>query len=149
MLAARPVFNNSCQWVGRWLLVLVSQAATVVVLISSTISTGADIPAVLRQGLLMRCDVCAVLCCVVLSCVVLTHRWPCSWSAWSLFCCLCSQSGRLGSWLKHVALLRARHPDSLALQVSAHILLQVTADILQQQPLAPGPVRACQYLTPH
>lgn len=68
----------------------------------------------------MLCEVCCCVLCRGMVCVVLTRRWPCSWSAWSLFCCLCSQSGRLGSWLKHVALLRARHPDSLALQVRAH-----------------------------
>eukprot|EP00879_Flechtneria_rotunda_P025874 GHRR01027529.1.p1 GENE.GHRR01027529.1~~GHRR01027529.1.p1 ORF type:complete len:731 (+),score=267.01 GHRR01027529.1:1020-3212(+) len=49
-------------------------------------------------------------------------RWPYSWRAWSLYCSCTAQLGRLQHWMKAVAALRAKHPDSLALQVlAAHV----------------------------
>lgn len=46
-------------------------------------------------------------------------KWPYSWRAWSLYCCVAGQAGRVQHWMKTVAALRAKHPDSLPLQVRA------------------------------
>lgn len=43
--------------------------------------------------------------------------WPYSWRAWSLYCACCGRLNRLQHWMKTVAALRAKHTDSLPLQV--------------------------------
>uniref|UniRef100_A0A383W8F4 Uncharacterized protein n=1 Tax=Tetradesmus obliquus TaxID=3088 RepID=A0A383W8F4_TETOB len=47
------------------------------------------------------------------------QRWPYSWRAWSLYCSCAGHRGGVSHWMKMVASLRAKHPDSLPLQVLA------------------------------